>query len=144
MLWRVAFDHCMVALLWNPTGNCTLRFFFFFLIKKLLAYLIHDTISFRYTAKRVSLSHTHTHTHTHTFLLRFFFIIGYCKILSLIPCAPRVGLCCSSLLGLPVCVSVHPQFMGVSLQPPSPWVSAGLFTLSVGLFLFCRSVPYYM
>ena len=42
------------------TSNCTLRLFFLFLIKKLLTYLIHDTISFRYTAKRVSFTHTHT------------------------------------------------------------------------------------
>ena len=45
-------------------------------------------VSFRYTAKWFRYTHTHTHTHTRTHIFfRFFSIIGYYKILDMVPCA---------------------------------------------------------
>ena len=34
-----------------------------------------------------SFIHTHTHTHTHTLFFKVFSLIGYYKILSIVPCA---------------------------------------------------------
>ena len=46
----------------------------------------------------------YTHTHTHIYFFRLFYIVGYCKTVSVIPCANPVDTCCLSTLYIVVCI----------------------------------------
>ena len=61
--------------------QCNLFFLSFFSVE---VYLVYSASGVQ---QRDSVLHTHTHTHTHLFFVRFFSLIGYSKILSIVPCA---------------------------------------------------------
>ena len=87
-------------------------------------------------------THTHTHIHTQTthvciFFFRLFSLIGYYKILSIVPCA-RVG---SFLVTCVIYSSVYlliPNSQFIPLIPPSPFITVNLFSVTVGLFLLFK------
>ena len=69
------------------------------------------------------------------YFFSFSSIIGYYKILNIVPCAP----CC--LFYRHKCVSVNPKLI---LYPThSPLVTTNLFSTSVSPFLFCKYVHLY-
>ena len=76
-------------------------------------------VSFWCTAKWLcTRTHTHTHTHTHTFF-RFFSIIGYYEILSIVPCAVQRFLV--YLLYVQQCVSADPKLIIYPSLTPFPY-----------------------
>ena len=61
----------------------------------------------------VQQSNSVIHIHTHIFFFRFFYIIGYYKILSIVPCAIQY----------------------VLVVYPTPLVTISLFSMSVSIFV---------
>ena len=71
------------------------------------------------------------------FFSRFFSLIGYYKILGIVPCAIQQVLVVH-LFYIQQCVYVNPKFPIYPSPPFSPLVTISLFSMSVSLFLFCR------
>ena len=102
---------------------------------------------FQVTSTEIKL-HTHTHAytlcmyiyiHTHTYILfqilfpyRLIIKIGYSSL------CYTVGSCW--LFILYIVVYVHPKLIIYPSSTPSPFVTVSLFSISVGLFLFCNYI----
>ena len=65
------------------------------------------------------------------FFFKFFFLIGYYKILSRVPCAKQF--CWLSILYIVVCIR-YSQLPNLSLPLPSPFVTISLFSMSAHHF----------
>ena len=68
------------------------------------------------------------------FFFRFFFFIGYYKILGVVSCAIQYDLVGYLILCTVVGIYVNPY---LPIYAPSSLVTASLFSMSAGLFLFC-------
>ena len=81
----------------------------------------------------------HTHRYTHMLFFRFFSIIDYYKILSIVPCAIQLILVIH-LSYIQQCIYGNLIFLIYPCLPLFPLVIVSLSSRSVSLFLFCKEV----
>ena len=83
-----------------------------------------------------SVLHICVYIYRYIFFFRLLSIIGYYKILNIVPCAIQQALVVY-LFYIQQCVSANPKLL-IYPSPPFPLVTISLFSMSVNLFLFCK------